>query len=108
MLRGQRSEIVEQRIDGHRSNENKEQDDRQRRRPRPQPPAMLAPTDEAKDHRGEKRTQNYAEKFAFGPVPQPGSPALYRLLVLQFEMLQVGVQRQHRDIEEENENRWKD
>src|SRR5436309_8310934 len=99
MLLAQRFEFVEQRIDHQRSDHDHSKQNQDRRKPEIQPPAARTAPHHGEKDQDQNDSKRDMEKFPLAPIPEPRTPALYRLLIVHGKRMPNQAHRQSQNVD---------
>src|SRR5215469_2897734 len=108
MLPAERLELIEEGIDHQRHDHNDHEQNRHRGKPEKQPPAPRAEAHDREQDEHQDGSNNQADQLLLGPVPEPGAPALYLLLVMQRKPVPIQAHRQVQHVNQEKQQRHED
>src|SRR6185312_14996858 len=89
----ERLELVEERIDDDRGDEDSEEDRRHGRNPEPEPPARRRSADSPEEQQDQHGADDPDEEKALGLVPEPARPALNGEPVAEAEVVPIDRKR---------------
>ena len=102
---GERRKFEKERLKDQRLNHRAQNNQRHRRHPKIEPPPARALADRPVQDQDQDDPDRDLHKFSLGPVRQPRSPSLNRLLVLQGQNMAPDRRRQAQHIDGQQQER---